>query len=368
MKRSILSITLFLFLGMGVYAQNPQPADVNATPETVNLYQNLMKLKKSGMMFGHQDDLAYGHGWYGETGRSDVKEVCGDYPAVYGWELGHLELGDEKSLDSVYFDDIRTYIQTVYKRGGVNTISWHLRNPLTGGSAWDVTSKKVVASILPGGEKHELFLTYLDKLAAFLQSLKSEDGTSIPVLFRPYHEHTGSWFWWGRDLCSADDYKALWHMTVDYLQNEKDIHHLLYTYSTDRFQTKADYLERYPGDDVIDILGFDLYDRGPDYPELLKSCAQNVTEIAAEKGKIATVSETGGPIATDTTWWTKKVLKTLKPFEISYVLVWRNPFRPTDHAAFAPYKGSADSADFQKFYSDPETFFQKRISEFKLYE
>jgi len=367
MKASILLIFSVLFF---VFCKgNPVPADKKATPETVKLYQNLMELKKNGMMFGHQDDLAYGHGWYdGETGRSDVKDVCGDYPAVFGWELGHLELGDEFSLDSVYFKDIRKYIQTVYEKGGVNTISWHLRNPLTGGSAWDVSSKEVVASILPGGEKHELFLTYLDRLAAFFESLKTDDGTAIPILFRPYHEHTGSWFWWGKNLCTVEDYKALWRFTVDYLQNEKGIHQLLYTYSTDRFQAKEDYLERYPGDDVIDILGFDLYDRGPDYPKLLNNCAQNVTEIAAEKGKLATVSETGGPIASDTTWWTEKVLKTLKSYELSYVLVWRNPFNATDHSAFAPYEDSPDSEDFVKFYKDPETLFLRDVSKQNLYK
>lgn len=361
-------IAALVMLGLASCSEKPVPADPKATPETIKLYQNLMELKNTGMMFGHQDDLAYGHWWYGGPDRSDVKDVCGDYPAVYGWELGHLELGDAYSLDSVYFADIRKYIQTVYARGGVNTISWHLRNPLTGGSAWDVSSKEVVASILPGGEKHELFLTYLDRLAVFMQSLKTDDGTYIPVLFRPYHEHTGSWFWWGKELCTVDDYKALWRFTVSYLQNEKGIHHLLYTYSTDRFQTKDDYLERYPGDDIVDILGFDLYDRGPDYPELLNSCAQKVTEIAAEKGKIATVSETGGLIATDTTWWNEKVLKTLAPYDLSYVLVWRNPFRSTDHAAFAPYKGSPDAEDFVKFFNDPETLFQGDVTLRNLYK
>ncbi len=173
-----------------------KPADPKATPETVKLYENLKELSKKGIMFGHQDDLAYGIGWIYEEGRSDVKDVCGDYPAVYGWELGHIELGDPYSLDSVHFDKIRHWIKLVYSRGGVNTISWHLNNPLTGGDAWDVSSKKVVKSILPGGEKHELFKQYLDRLAAFMLSLKTDDGTYIPILFRPFHEHTGSWFWW----------------------------------------------------------------------------------------------------------------------------------------------------------------------------
>lgn len=360
-----ISATL-IFLIATISTIAAKPADPKATKETVKLYQNLMKLQKKGVMFGHQDDLAYGHGWVYEEGRSDVKDACGDYPAVYGWELGHLELGDAYSLDSVHFDKIQGWIKTVYKRGGVNTISWHLRNPLTGGSSWDVSSKEVVKSILPGGEKHELFKAYLDKLAGFLFALKTEAGIFIPVLFRPFHEHTGSWFWWGKDLCSAEEYKALWKFTISYLQNEKNIHHLIYTYSTDRFKTAEEYLERYPGDDIIDILGFDLYDRGPDYPEVLKNCLAKVTNLAKEKGKIATVSESGGPIAKNTAWWSM-VLKTIQPYQFSYFLVWRNPWQTASHGAFAPYKNSPDSDDFLKFYNDSKTLFQGEVSKEKLY-
>ncbi len=361
-----ISITL-IFLIATISSFASKPSDPKATPETVNLYKNLLKLQQKGIMFGHQDDLAYGHGWVYEEGRSDVKDVCGDYPAVYGWELGHLELGDAYSLDSVHFNKIQDWIKTVYERGGINTISWHLRNPLTGGSSWDVSSKEVVKSILPGGEKHELFKGYLDQLANFMLNLKTDDGKYIPILFRPFHEHTGSWFWWGKDLCSVEEYKVLWRFTVSYLQNEKNIHHLIYTYSTDRFKTAGEYLERYPGDDIIDVMGFDLYDRGTDYPEVLKNCLATVTNLAKEKGKIATVSESGGPIAKNTTWWSM-VLETIRPYQFSYFLVWRNPWQPASHGAFAPYKNSPDSEDFVKFYNDPKTMFQKEVGKEKLYQ
>lgn len=361
---------LFLLMVSGIVARagNPLPADKNATKETIKLYQNLFQLREKGIMFGHQDALAYGHNWYKEKNRSDVKDVCGDYPAVYGWEIGHLELGDNYSLDSVYFSDIRNYIKTVYKRGGINTISWHLRNPFTGGSSWDTSSKEAVKSILPGGEKHELYKSWLTVLANFLTELKTENGTYIPVLFRPFHEHTGSWFWWGKNLCTIDEYKSLWKFTVDYLQNEKNIHHLLYTYSTDRFTTTDEYLERYPGDERIDILGFDLYDRGPDYPATLTNCAEKVTTLAQNKGKIATVSETGGNLGKNINWWTETLFTNLKPFPVSYVLVWRNPFKATSHGAFGPYKNSPDSENFIEFYNNSKTLFQNDVSKFNIYQ
>ena len=88
----------------GQTATNDLPADKKATKETIALYHNLKKLLNEGIMFGHQDDLAYGVGWKYEPGRSDIKDVTGDYPAVYGFELGRLEMDQPVNLDSVPFD------------------------------------------------------------------------------------------------------------------------------------------------------------------------------------------------------------------------------------------------------------------------
>ena len=82
-------------------------------------------------MFGHQDDPFYGIGWQYEPNRSDVLESCGDYPAIMGFELGGIEMGDAKNLDSVPFDLMRREIIAHHQRGGIVTISWHPRNPLT---------------------------------------------------------------------------------------------------------------------------------------------------------------------------------------------------------------------------------------------
>jgi mannan endo-1,4-beta-mannosidase len=99
-----ISFLFMMVLFFQSFVQGQQPTDKKATAETVKLYQNLFKLQQKGIMFGHQDDLAYGHSWVYEEGRSDVKDVCSDYPGIYGWELGHLELGVPYSLDSVHFD------------------------------------------------------------------------------------------------------------------------------------------------------------------------------------------------------------------------------------------------------------------------
>jgi mannan endo-1,4-beta-mannosidase len=208
------------------------PADKSASPQTIALYKNLKKLAAKGFMFGHQDDLAYGVNWRYETGRSDVKEVAGDYPAVYGWELGGLEAAQDKNIDGVPFTKMRQYIKEGYERGGVITISWHARSPYGAEKgAWD-TTHGTVASILPGGNNHQLYKTWLDELAKFFQSLKGSKGEAIPVLFRPYHELTGNWFWWCRNACNPEEFKILWRFTQNYLREEKKVHNLLYIYNT----------------------------------------------------------------------------------------------------------------------------------------
>src|ERR1700748_1084331 len=162
MKKNRFGIIAFLvFTHLFLVAQD-LPGDKKATKETVALYHNLKKLLSEGIMFGHQDDLAYGAEWKYEPGRSDIKDVTGDYPAIYGWELGRIEIDHPVNLDSVPFDKIKEFIREAYDRGGVITISWHLNNPLTGKTAWDPAPGSV-ASILPGGAKNELYKSWLDK-------------------------------------------------------------------------------------------------------------------------------------------------------------------------------------------------------------
>ena len=143
----------------------PLPADPQATPETQALYRNLFRIADEGVMFGHQDDALYGHDWKYEEGRSDVRECCGDYPAVFGWELGGLETGADRSIDDVPFAEITRLLCAAYGRGAVNTVSWHPQNPESGASAWDGKTSTAVSSILPGGANHAQFRLWLDRLA-----------------------------------------------------------------------------------------------------------------------------------------------------------------------------------------------------------
>ena len=206
------------------------------TQRTENLLANMaQQADTAGYMFGHQDATVYGIGWVGDSARSDVRSVCNDFPAVVGFDLGHLELGDSLNLDGVPFSRMRQAIIEHFDRGGVVTLSWHCDNPLTGGTAWvkpdslTPVQLQTVAAVLDGGSQHEKFLGWLDRVADFLKSLETPYGVRVPVIFRPWHEHTGSWFWWGKDLCTKEQYAALWQMTVDRLR-KRDVPNVLYAY------------------------------------------------------------------------------------------------------------------------------------------
>ena len=97
LKYSSLLVALTGLLACG----SPQPAETPTAAEV--LMDQLRSLQGKALLFGHQDDLAYGIGWQYEEGQSDVKRTAGDYPALFGWELG-TELGAPETSTGA-FDD-----------------------------------------------------------------------------------------------------------------------------------------------------------------------------------------------------------------------------------------------------------------------
>jgi mannan endo-1,4-beta-mannosidase len=212
-----------LFIGAVLLSCGTKPSDDSAQSATEILLEQLKAVGGNGVLFGHQDDLAYGVNWAYEPGRSDVYETAGDYPALFGWELGGIELGHSVNLDSVPFAEMREFVINGYNMGAVITFSWHPFSPLdTTKSSWD-NDTEVVKHIIPGGSHHEAFKKQLDKVAAFFQSLKTKEGKQVPFIFRPWHEMDGGWFWWGSTLCTPDEFKELFRFTIEYLRDEKGL-------------------------------------------------------------------------------------------------------------------------------------------------
>ena len=318
-------------------------------------------------IFGHADDTAYGHSWAYEPGRSDVNEVAGDYPGLINWDLGKLELDSLKNLDGVPFDYMVAEIRNQHARGGINSISWHLRNPVTGGDSWDVSNPLSVKEIVvEGTDANKVMKEWITKTADFIGNLKDENGEGIPVLYRPWHEHTGSWFWWGAKGSTPTEYKSLWKMTRE-IFDEKGVDNVVWVYSPDRVPDLSKYMERYPGDDYVDVMGIDIYQFGAEEGiEKFKEDVRGGLEIAAkaaqEHGKLLAFTETGLESIPVYEWYSDILYPAIESFPIAYVCVWRNAQEATkpDHF-YAPYPGHPSAESFIEFYNKPKTLFARDL-------
>jgi mannan endo-1,4-beta-mannosidase len=334
--------------------------DSLATKQTKYLFQNLLILSGRHLMFGMHDVTGYGVGWSGDNDRSDVKSVCGDYPAVYCWDANRIPAQND-------LPGYEYRVTSAFNRGGINSICWHQIDPEGRGFyASDVDNERIVETLLPGGEYHEFYKLKLYKLAKFMKSLRGSYGQSIPVIFRPYHEHDGGWFWWGAGHCTPQEYSAIWQFTVTYLRDSLNVHNLLYAISPGIFQSKESYLSIYPGDDYVDIIGMDHY-FGPsvsfnDRQNFLDRLRVAV-ELAEEKDKVAALTETGQEAIPLNNWFTGVLLDPLKndlmAANVAYAAVWRNA--NTSHH-YAPYPGHPSVPDFLKFYDDAYTLFEDDLN------
>jgi mannan endo-1,4-beta-mannosidase len=332
-------------------------ADKNATTKTVGLFYNLMKLSETHMLFGQQDYASDGFGWKDLYGRCDVKEVTGSHPAMYSFDFLHFTNDWRmEHKDTAY--QKRLMIQA-YNRGNVISFCWHYYNPVTDKSFYDTTI--VVKHILPGGSHHNIFKKDLQIIANFANHAKDANGELIPIIFRPWHEFDGQWFWWGKPHCTTDEFKNLYRFTVTYLRDSLKVRNFLYAFSPDcRFKTEEQYLERYPGDEYVDLLGMDNYwdfnPKGDGLEAVVKKC-RIISDLAQKKNKLAAITETGLANVTDTTWYTQKLLYIMKSsgVKLAYVAVWRGEY--------VPHPKHPAAEDFIRFRKDPLVLFEDDIQD-----
>lgn len=391
---SMVPVALLAATGVAPAAESPgQPVEISlvdkkATAETRSLFAFMQQQRKQSIMFGHQHETTQGLTITSNDGsQSDTFNAVGDFAAVYGWDT--LSIVAPK-LEG----DVVAQIKKAYARGGIITVSSHFDNPKTAGkkgawptgTSWDTTP--AVVESLPGGEFNHVYRGYLDQLAHWANTLKDDQGKLIPVIFRILHENTGSWFWWGEKQSTPEQYKRLFQYTVEYLRDRKGVHNFLYAYSPNSFRevTEANYLERYPGNAWVDVLGFDTYGPAENNAKWFTNVVANaalVVRMAEARGKIPVISEIGigAPDIEagkyDNQWYRKLIagLKADKDARnISFLLTWRNAPEgvPGPDGKNVPHywvpanreenirNGTLE--DFRAFYNDEFTAFNRDIS------
>lgn len=358
--------------------------DPDANPRTASLFAYLRSQQGKGILFGHQQDTEFGVTFPAERADgtlSDVKAATGDHPAVFGWDFGHNGYGSAPGSPTPEENVKHTVelIQAADRLGGIQTFSAHMDNFVTGGPFND-TDGGVVPRVMPGGDRNQEFTAYLDRVANIAHAAVDADGNAIPIVFRPFHENAGSWFWWGAAHASSSQYIELFRYTVEYLRDVKNVHNFLYSYSPGGgFSGKSDvFLRTYPGDDFVDVLGYDNYDSSGASQQWLNGLVADLgmlSKLAQEHGKVAALTEFGisGALKPngqnpEVNWYTK-VLNALKADpdarRMAWMLTWTN--YGTDQF-FVPYPATGALAehemlpDFRAFAADDFTVFASGLS------
>ena len=367
--------------------------DEKVSAETASLYSYLMGLSKTDkVIFGHENDTHHKGGKYeipdGDSEiKSDTLDITGSIAGLVGMDTLSFT-GDE--LDGGVDAAVQVAIKAA-EEGGIITLSAHMPNfeivkdkGLDDEGNYDysgytpgVTKGDIVQRIMPGGDLNEIFLGYLDLIADYGKQLEEE---GVPVLFRPFHENNGSWFWWGKAFCDEQTYKNLYAYTVEYLRDVKGVHNFLYVYSPGGpFEDEADYLSRYPGDEFVDVLAFDMYHDNPteddNWMSVLEETIELVQGLAEKKGKLSAVSEIGmrignggiaqvGNIRKD---WYNEVLDVVSGSGMPYFMVWAN-FDDKENF-YVPYRMTETTGheminEFIDFYNDERSIFAKETGEF----
>lgn len=372
-------------------------SELDESAKALQSYLNGLK-NSDQVLFGHQNDVSRSVNANASLG--DVYDVTGSVSGVFGIDTLALAGSEAGGTDAASaLRNSVEYSKKAAQNGAIVSLSAHMPNftnskiKKNDDGSYDFfncdfneskdLSNDSLKTILPGGENNEVYNAYLDIIADYANQLAKD---KIPVMFRPLHENTGSWFWWG-STNSEESYKSLYRYTRDYLESN-GVHNMLYVYSPcGPVSSEEDFMSRYPGDEYVDVLGFDYYAdytygqaADESYFENLDSTCQVVSKIADEHNKIAGISECGvrvtredgssdgllvkgNPVAKEKSGynWYQRVNDVAKKNNMPYYLVWAN-FSDTNF--YVPYKyddtyGQEMINEFIDYYNDGSSIFGK---------
>lgn len=254
---------------------------------------------------------------------STTYDTSGQWVGMLGADY-YANFQDSMPSPGCQYNLPNTIIGSYYEKNGLVNLSVHFVNPQNEGSAWN-NSIDFDSLLIKDSRIQKRFFRELDSVATGMRNIQK---TGVMIMFRPFHEMNGGWFWWGQQ----ERYTELWHITYDYIVNQKGLKNLLWCWSPN---IGGAFNEYYPGDEYVDIVGLDAYSS-----DLAKDCKESYHRIL-KYGKPFGFSEygcVGGGAKKADTFDYSLFLDWLKNDfpETVYFLVWR------DHWGFAGQQGVKD--------------------------
>lgn len=231
----------------------------NASENAVNLYKYLCDTYAAGgkCITGQMEST-----WMGSPDyeMDYVKSVTGKLPAIRGLDFMHND-----------FDGVADRAIAWWEQGGISTICWHTGPDFASGynESKDVDLDWENA-LTPGTKEYEDLLAAMDRAVPALQKLKD---AGVPVLWRPFHELDGGWFWWTRG--GSENFTKLWQMMYSRYTDYWQLDNLIWVFGYSG--NGGDLAPWYPGDDFVDLIGADSYTYGAN-----GNLFKDVTEVSAE--------------------------------------------------------------------------------------
>ena len=270
----VLSITILLLCGC-VSEKEYTISNSQASESTKRLYAFICETYGNAVISGQQEST-----WIdGEQYEFEyIYEITGEYPAIRGLDY----MNDD-------FEGVNRRAVEWYEKGGIVSICWHCGSDFSG--SWTECKETDIAdwdkALTEGTDENKMLIAGMDKGAKALKELQEK---GIPVLWRPFHELDGDWFWWSRG--GAENFKKLWILMYDRYTNYWELDNLIWVLG---FSHKNEmYKDFYPGAEYVDIAGADSYEEGAhrDLFKAVKKVVKNEKPICFhECGTIPTVDE-----------------------------------------------------------------------------
>jgi mannan endo-1,4-beta-mannosidase len=182
----------------------------------------------------------------------------GKYPAMNGFDLIFLHVSPTNWIN---YEDVSP-VEEWWNNNGIVSLCWHWNVPKTPGSSEhtfrvEQTTFDIANALVDGTWENEIVKADVAEVIGILKRLQAKN---IPVLWRPLHEASGGWFWWGKDK-KPEPCKVLWRWMYDYFKDE-GINNLIWVWTVDVDPTKnKSDIDWYPGDEYVDMIGLDVYNQ-----------------------------------------------------------------------------------------------------------